>query len=75
MGLRDLDTLASPAELERHYRAMISWREAKDNLRVPVGILLQRWAEMIRTSGPLTPAQMRAVTKRVKAERGNWDAA
>ena len=75
MGLRDLDTLASPAQVDRHYRAMVAWREAKDNPRVPVGILLSAWCYMIHTSAPLTPAQMRAVTQRVKAERGNWDAA
>ena len=74
MGLRDLDTLASPAEVERHHAACVAHQEALEDPHVPVWRLLLATAEELRTARPLAAGQVWAVARRVKAERGGRSA-
>ena len=64
------DSLAGPAEVERHYAACVAHREALEDPHVPVWRLLLATAEMHRTARPLADGQVRAVARRVKVERG-----
>ena len=74
MGLRDLDTLASPAQVDRHHAACVAHQAALEDPHVPVWRLLLATAEMHRTALPLADGQVRAVARRVKAERGGASA-
>lgn len=68
MALRD-DTLASPAQVERHHAACVAHQEALEDPHVPVWRLLLATAEELHTARPLAAGQVRAVARRVKAER------
>lgn len=74
MGLRDLDTLATTAQVERHHAACVAHQEALEDPHVPVWRLLLATAEEHRTARPLADGQVRAVARRVKVERGGRSA-
>ena len=74
MGLRDLDTMATTAEVERHHAACVAHQEALDDPHVPAWRLLLATAEMHRTARPLAAGQVWAVARRVKVERGGRSA-